>query len=1162
MDIQKYPTWIIPCFFILLLGFLPIASYSQGKEANIWYFGAKAGVNFNEGSPPGVLTDSQMDVISSGGSGSASMADSSGNLLFYSDGITIWNKNHVFMQNGQNMGIVSTQGAMIVPFPDNNHLYYYFNFTWDNPVFQYHFQYSVIDMTLDNGNGGVVADKKGIRLFNNSSMHLSAVHHANGKDIWVLAHGYQNDRYYAFQVSSDSLNPIPVISIAGSIVKMSTGYMKISPNGKRVGTCTIGGAYPGFFESIYFDNETGLVTDNDIIHKDGGHYGVEFSPDNTKLYIQTGHLFQYDLNAGTPQEILASEVALSDGGSAGNALQLGPDGKIYCAISGNVSSYYLSVINSPNEAGLACNFVQDTVYLEGRITNQGLPSFIQSYLNDPTFTAQDFCLGDATTFEIDNTSGIDSVYWKFNDFPNMPNDTSTQFSPEYVFSNAGTFHVDLTVYSGLLEKTVTQDITINPIPEPNLGSDTMFCNTGFVITLNPNCGGTYRWNDFSTGPELVVSDTGTYWVRATLNGCSQTDSIHIGLYPAPQLDETNLGINDAGCGQPTGSITGLQVNGTMPLEFFWTDLAGDTLGIQLDLTNQYAGSYALNVRDGNGCEHLLGTFSIQDNGSLQVDSVQFTHVHCDQSIGTITIYTGSTTPELLDYSIDGGINYYQNSGVFTGLPAGTYNIKVKDANGCIGEYDQNPVLIENIPGPQITAVDIVPEDNTLSNGSINIHTLGGSGDLTYTIGSGVPNQINNGLFINLSAGNYLCAVTDAFGCDTSFTVYVPLVITQTLEAIAGFGSSCVGDAAVVPLELTHFTGVKSFVVTLHYDPNIVFCAGYMDLNPQLELGDFQATVQQATGEIKLTWQGQVAVTLPDQAEMLKLKFDGLGEGLSPVNWEAAPGESHFYDENHQEISAAYTTGEVQVYSLPEIQMQSLESVCVGDALTIEPIITGGNGHKKYTWSGPNGFSSGDTLLNFDPATSNQAGSYTLVVEDAMKCKKSTTVELIVMESPVIAFSGYDTLFVEPGYILDAGNTARSYWWNTGDTTSQITIDSTGLYSVEAESGQGCKSTEAVWVLWAGKSFFIPNAFTPNGDGLNDVFGAIPRLDYVNQYRISIFNRWGQMIFDTSDLNQGWDGTFKGEACQAGVYVYRIVYQDFGMGTQENKVMEGTVMLVR
>jgi gliding motility-associated-like protein len=1156
---RKYQTEIIPIFAIILLCLTPFISFSQGKQANIWYFGFKAGVDFNAGSPPAVLLNSQMG---NGETGCASIADSTGQLLFYSDGKTIWNKNHVFMQNGQDMGVASTQGAMIVPCPDNNHLYYYFNFIWDNPVFQYHFQYSVIDMNLDNGNGGVVADKKRIRLFNNTSLHLSAVRHVNGKDIWVVTHGYQNDRYYSFLVNADSLNRTPVVSTSGSIVKMSDGYMKISPDGRRVGICTLGGTYGGFFESIYFDNETGMVSDADMVHKDGGYHGVEYSPDNTKLYINTSYLFQYDLNAGTPQQILASEVALTEIANSEGALQLGPDGKIYCAFGGSGSEYYLSLINAPNENGLDCNFERDAVYLEGRTTYEGLPSFIQSYLNDPTFTDQHLCLGDATTFDIDNTNGIDSVYWKFNDFPNMPNDTSTQFSPQYVFSHAGTFHVDLTVYSGLLTKTVTRDITINPIPEPNLGNDTLFCNPGFIITLKPNCDGSFRWNDFSTGPELIVSDTGTYWVRVTNNGCSQTDSIHIGLYPLPQLDETNLTITNAGCGQPTGTIAGLQVNGTLPFEFLWIDLAGDTAGTNLDLLNQYAGSYALNVIDGNGCDHLLGTYSISDNGSLQVDSVQFTNIHCNQPTGAITIYTGSLTPDLLDYSIDGGTNYFQNNGVFAGLPAGTYNIKVKDANDCIGEYDQNPVVIDNIPGPQITGVDIVPEDNNLGNGSINIHTLGGSGDLTYSIGNGIPNQINDGLFINLSAGNYLCSVTDAFGCDTTFSAYVSLVTTDTLKAIAGFGSSCVGDAAVVSLELTHFTGVKSFMVTLHYDPNVVSCAGYLDLNPQLELGDFQATIQQATGEIKLNWEGQVSITLPDQAEMLKLKFDGLGEGLSPVNWEAAPGESHFYDDNMQEINTAYSQGQVDIYSLPEIQMQATEQICTGDTTTIDPEIIGGNGHKTYTWTGPNNFSSHDSLLRFDPATINQAGSYTLLVQDAMSCEKSSSVELIVMESPIIAFSGYDTLFVDPGYLLDAGNDALSFLWNNGATTSQITIDTTGLYSVEAFSGQGCKSTDAVWILWAGTSLFVPNAFTPNEDGLNDVFGAIPRLDYVNQYYISIYNRWGQLIFETRDIDQGWDGTYQGKACPVGAYVYRIVYNDFGMGAQETKVMEGTVVLVR
>ncbi|PIQ34800.1 MAG: hypothetical protein COW63_03080, partial [Bacteroidetes bacterium CG18_big_fil_WC_8_21_14_2_50_41_14] len=517
MDIRKHLIEIIPALAITLLCLSPVFSFSQGKQANIWYFGAKAGVDFNQGSPPIALLNSQMH--NNAFAGCASISDSSGNLLFYSDGRTIWNKNHIFMQNGQVVGVPSTQGAMIVPFPDNNHLYYFFNFTWDNPAFQYHFQYSIIDMDLDNGNGGVVADKKEIRLLNNSSWHLSAVHHVNGKDIWVLAHGYQNDGYYAYLATVDSLHHTPIISQVGSVFDGSTGYMKISPNGKKVAAAVNSSLSGEFFDLVDFNNETGMVSDINLVHKLGGYYGVEFSPDNTKLYTNgIINLYQYDLTAGSPQDILESEVILTDNTSRG-ALQLGPDGKIYCSFGGNGSEFYLSVIHSPNEAGLACNLERDAVYLEGKITNEGLPSFIQSYLNDPTFTAQHFCLGDATTFEIDDTNGIDSVYWKFNDLPNMPNDTSTRFSPEYVFSHAGTYHVDLTVYSGLLEKTVTQDITIHPIPEPNLGSDTMFCNTGFVITLKPNCDGTYRWNDFSTGPELVVSDTGIYWVRATLNGC-------------------------------------------------------------------------------------------------------------------------------------------------------------------------------------------------------------------------------------------------------------------------------------------------------------------------------------------------------------------------------------------------------------------------------------------------------------------------------------------------------------------------------------------------------------------------------------------------------------------------------------------------------------------
>ncbi|MCF8348061.1 MAG: gliding motility-associated C-terminal domain-containing protein [Bacteroidales bacterium] len=1151
--------------YTILICLISTQVYSQGKQANIWYFGVQAGIDFNTGSPI-ALTNGSLSTQE----GCASISSENGLLLFYTDGSDVWNRNHEKMPNGYGLygNESSTQSAIIIPHPGNDDLYYILTVDAARADIggRKGLNYSLVDMTLDGMDGDIVSSVKNVTLVAPLCEKVTAVNHSNGIDIWVIAQKWETNSFYCYLVTTDGINETPIISNVGIIISggdpnNARGYMKASPDGTKIVKANAGLRNVEVFD---FDNSTGIIGNVFSINiPDTDPYGIEFSPNSSLLYIGSWQanypyfLYQFNLEAGSIQEIINSEVLIATGTQG--ALQLGPDYKIYVA---QHNSNYISVINDPNEIGLDCNFQFEAINLDGKICTSGLPPFIQSYFKDPTFTAQHFCLGDATTFEIDNTSGIDSVYWKFNDFPNMPNDTSTQFSPEYVFSNAGTYHVDLTVYSGLLEKTVTQDITINPIPEPNLGSDTMFCNTGFVITLKPNCDGTYRWNDFSTGPELVVSDTGTYWVRATLNGCSQTDSIHIGLYPASLLDETNLSINDAGCGLPTGSISGLVVLGIAPFDYYWVDMAGDTVGINLDLSGQYAGSYALKVVDGHGCGHEFSTFIIPDNGTLVVDSVQFTPEHCNQSQATITIFTDAPSPDTFEYSID-GFNFFQNQGLFSGISAGNYHITIKDAYGCVGVYDQNPVVIDNISGPQVTSVDIIPEDNNLGNGSINIHTVGGSGDLTYSIDNGIPVvQLNNGLFNNLSAGNYLCSVTDAFGCDTTFTVYVPLVITQTLEAIAGFGSSCVGDAAVVPLELTHFTGVKSFVVTLHYDPDVVFCAGYLDLNPQLELGDFQATVQQATGEIKLTWQGQVAVTLPDQAEMLKLKFDGLGEGLSPVNWEAAPGESHFYDENHQEISAAYSTGEVRVYSLPEIQMQGTVQICTGDTTTIDPTIFGGNGQKDYTWSGPNGFSSGDTLLNFEPVTTSQAGSFTLIVEDAMKCKKSAAVELIVMESPIIAFSGYDTLFVEPGYFLDAGHDAQHYLWNTGATTEQIAIDTAGLYSVEATSGQGCKNSDAVYILWAGASFYIPNAFTPNGDGLNDVFGAIPRIDYVNQYRISIFNRWGQMIFNTSDLSQGWVGSYQGKPCQAGAYVYRIVYNDFGMGTQETKVLEGTVVLVR
>jgi gliding motility-associated-like protein len=1142
---------------LLLLSILfvlfQLNAFSQGKEANIWYFGQKAGIDFNGGSPPTTLLNGQMETVAGGGSGSASIANSNGDLLFYSDGVTIWNRNHQYMQNGSDMGHNSSQGAMIVPKSGSDHLYYFFNFFWDVNAWQMHFQYSLINMDLDNGNGGVIASQKGVRLFNNSSFHLSAVHHANGQDVWVLAHKYYSNYYYAYLITADSLHHTPIISQAGLVVDASSGYMKISPNGKKVALAI--DLASSFFELLDFDNETGVVTDVNMVYKDDDYYGVEFSPDNSKLYLKSvGDLFQYDLNAGSPQEILESEVMLNSGSYLG-ALQLAPDGKIYCSMGGP----YLSVIHQPNNAGSACDFKEDAIDLEGRLTTGGLPSFIQSYLNDPTFTTQFNCVGDATTFEIAETNGIDSVFWKFNDFPNMPNDTSTLFSPQYTFSHAGKYQVDLTVYSGLLEKTVTQEVIVHPLPEPDIGNDTLFCDTSFSITLNANCNAaSYFWSTWEPTPEITVGDTGTYWVRATsAEGCTNYDTINIGLYPLPQLDESNLVIINTGCGQNNGSITGLQIIGTPPFAYYWVNVMGDTVGFNIDLLNLSAGAYSLIVAYGT-CSSTLATYLIEDDGNIQIDSVAFTNDHCSFVTATLTIYASATNPDILTYSID-GVNFLSNGGIFTNLAQGSYTIIIEDTNNCVGNYLNNPVIIQNIGGPEITTENVTPENDFSSDGSIFLEATVASGDVYYSIYNGSSPQTNNGLFENLSAGTYNCKVWDESGCDTTFEIIVPRNTTTILEAISGFGNSCVDDTAVSSLNLEQFNGVFSFEAKIYYDINIVTCVGYINLLPELQAG-FNANIS-TPGEVQLNWQGTLPLTLPDTV-MTKLVFGGLGEGVSLIYWEAGPGESVFFDQNMDTINAVCHVGEVHIYSSPQIDMQPNEVACAGDTISVLPTVNHGNGTLVYSWSGPNGYQSQNKELFLSPISTNQSGTYTLTVVDSMHCKENQNININIIPSPVIAFSEYDTLWVEPGFILEAGYGAEFYYWNTGETTETIVIDSMGNYSVELTSFEGCKSTDTIQILWSGTPFYLPNAFTPNGDGLNDSFKAIPRYDYVNKYHLSIYNRWGQRVYETMDINKGWDGTYKGSPCTLGAYVYHIVYEEFGQQPVESKVVEGTVVLVR
>jgi len=209
-------------FFLLLTGSITHAQNQTTK----WYFGGYAGLDFMT-SPPTILTNGSMNAIE----GCAAIADPAGNLLFYTDGSTIYNQSHLAMSNGSGLlGFSSSsQSAVIVKQPGNGNIYFVFT----EGAFGNGTCYSTVDMSLSAGQGSVTS--KNIVLQASSSEKLSSVRHCNGIDVWVMSHDYTGNTFRAYLVTAAGVNPTAVISTVGTSYGLADyiGILKFSPNGRK-----------------------------------------------------------------------------------------------------------------------------------------------------------------------------------------------------------------------------------------------------------------------------------------------------------------------------------------------------------------------------------------------------------------------------------------------------------------------------------------------------------------------------------------------------------------------------------------------------------------------------------------------------------------------------------------------------------------------------------------------------------------------------------------------------------------------------------------------------------------------------------------------------------------------------------------------------------------
>ena len=542
--------------------------YSQ-QETNIWYFGTNAGITFAT-NPPTALTNGALST----GEGCATICDATGNLLFYTDGVTVYNKTHLMMDNGFGLhgNISSTQSAIILPRPGSTNIYYIFTTDVEN-MNNYGLQYSVVDISMNGGLGKVIS--KNTLIIQPTSEKVTVVKHSNNTSFWVVTHGVFNNNFYSFLVTSAGINMIPVISSVGSYQNSGLkliGYLKTSFDNQKLASAKNDG---GELELFDYDNTTGTVSNPILLSSNEEFYGVEFSPDNSKLYasvVSPSIIYQFDLNAAN---IAASKNAINYGPLGGGALQMGKNEKIYYIEWFNDS---LSVINNPNSFN--CNFVSNAVYLGGKNGRIGLPNFVPSLIisnckPNACISISDTTICQGKQLQISNITSQPyiALKWLQNgivfDTINTINKT---------FNTAGTYIISLIVYNDTCKDTanitvtVTQPIqtmlnpsicegesfavgihnysltgnysdtlfsnngcdsiiltnlTVNPFPVINLGNDTSICE-GSSIILNatyPNA--TYLWQDNSTNPTYNATQQGFYLVKVSTDSCSSMDSINI-----------------------------------------------------------------------------------------------------------------------------------------------------------------------------------------------------------------------------------------------------------------------------------------------------------------------------------------------------------------------------------------------------------------------------------------------------------------------------------------------------------------------------------------------------------------------------------------------------------------------------------------------------------
>ncbi len=933
-----------------------------------------------------------------------------------------------------------------------------------------------------------------------------------------------NNTSAAFAVS---INANPTASVTGSN-NFCTGTTTIL----SAATSTAGSGTISSFQWQLNGNPIAGATSSTYIANAAGNYQVIIN--NSNSCTNTSAVFAVVMNANPVANLTGTQQIC-----AGTASVLSAVGST--AGSGTVSAYQW-MLNGTTISGASGSSYSATTAGVYMVTVQNsndctdTASFSLTVNANPTaiVTANPaiICSNTVTTLDAANSNAgsgtINSYQWQLNGVDITGATTST-----YVTSTAGVYSVIVGNTNNCADTSATPiTITLLQIPNALASGNAEFCaGLSTVLDASASIGGSgaiasYQWLLNGTPisgagtANYTVATAGTYQVIVTnTDNCKDTSlTITVIQNPLPVISGSTT-MQQSACNGATGALTGLNVSGVSPFTYVWTNSTNVPVSSSTsspDLTNQPAGIYLLTVTDSNGCVSTYGTDTISNIGAPPAPGYSQPAAYCQgqtinpllatgTGVGTLTWYSNSTLTTIV------GSGSPFNPSVTT-ASVNTYTFYVTETiSGCEGPPSPITITVKPTPlapiagSPAATCAGQLPPALT-ANGGGGVITWYSNATLTTPVGLGSPYTSNLTTTTTLWVTEYL---NGCEGPSTPVTVtFNPLPPAPAAVSPAAY---CQGQT-IAPLTATGTSGTLNWYADTTLNPSLGTGASY--------------TVTTVTTDTFYV------------AEVLT----GCMGPATPVY--------------------------INVNPLPGLTGTPVltDELCGGTNGGITGLLANG-GTPAYTYNWTNG--AGTTVGTTANLNNIPMGTYQLVVTDINGCKVNGGPYTIAGSGHVVAaFTASTTGGLAPLTVDFTNNSsgANTYNWSFGDinvsnqTNPQNIFTYVGTFTVSliATNGNCMDTATAIIVVDIPSIVQIPNVFTPNADGINDLF--MVKSEGIKQLNADIMNRWGQKVYTITAPSQSWDGRLSnGELASEGTYFY--ILKAVGFDGKEYSV-QGSVTLVK